>query len=361
MKNAIRHTIVVEDTTATDLKVYVMDASGCIVCLNHTGLTIWHKQLDFDKSISSMTLGDVNGDGLLDIVVTVQVSSTIYRIHAMNAETGHNLQFFPKEVIVNDNGLTKTATILPSPLLVNLHNFNSREKTLQMNGLHIIQPIHSKLYVIEGKSGCSQSIPIGEVISSIRVHPSPTTSNLDLVVTTSKSTEVILESNVQHHPLNTVLKNSIHGLSSMGIYFISRNYALGTPLSFEIFHKRPPNNQQYTVEIHLLCRNNHQTVILSKVYNQTGIYNESTSLYTAAEYEHVQIVLTTTHGLTYDDRVPILPGHDNILNDSLLFGMLILPILITIILLLLFPTPTKTSTTKGKTDRIVGGILGKPL
>ena len=83
-----------------------------VVCLEHDGNTIWHRsltQVDEDEnqddnakviSTSPIMLGDVDGNGSMDIVVTAHVAienKHIIWIYAIDAKSGSDLQNFPRE------------------------------------------------------------------------------------------------------------------------------------------------------------------------------------------------------------------------------------------------------------------------
>ena len=103
MMNKIEHSAVVEDVVGdTNLEIFALDASGNVVCLEHDGNTIWHRSLtqaDEDDrnrddkakviSTSPISLGEIDGDGSIDIVLTAHVAMEnkhIVRIYAIDAK-----------------------------------------------------------------------------------------------------------------------------------------------------------------------------------------------------------------------------------------------------------------------------------
>ena len=131
-------------------------------------------------------------------------------------------------------------------------------------------PVGEEVFIIEGATGCTQKISIGEPISAA-VHTDDVhgSGHLDLVVATNAGNIITLESKAPFHPLNTWTggdvrrrgNNHAHGFSaSQGIFVhdASRQlvdvFGVYLPVTFEIFDNRPgitkePNRRKYIVDI----------------------------------------------------------------------------------------------------------------
>jgi len=131
---------------------------------------------------SPMTLGDIDGNGALDIVLTVQISHlerNAFRVYAISAMNGSDVDRFPKHFDMGSttsNSSKKQDTadtlLIPSSLLVDLYTnqlpwldrirmnqrltsnlLKGKGATMDQwrgNGVHIVQPFQSNLHIIEG-------------------------------------------------------------------------------------------------------------------------------------------------------------------------------------------------------------------
>jgi len=358
MKRPIESRILVEDVVGdTNLEVFVADISANIICLSHEGKPIWYRSLskslgnneiDVTKT-SEMTVGDVDGDGVLDLVIAVQVRDRSF-VFALNAATGKDLANFPIELerqLIQNNRVHSGSYYLKltKPLLVDLHadqtfldDYIRRNGTRwtprrrasvtasapphggSAAGLHIVFPQAEMLYIIEGGSGCSQTISIGDPVSAmIQVDDVHGTNRLDLVVSTESGDIITLESATPYHPLNTWshgelrgrMNGLVHGFSaSQGIFVheMSRQYTdifgVYVPITFEIFDNRPnirnePNKRKYLVEVR--AGTSSKRALFRAEYNETGVFTERVYIRFGPGYYSLNLVMMTSHGLMYED------------------------------------------------------------
>lgn len=297
----VEHRIVVEDVVGkTDLEVFVSDIGGNVICLNHVGEIIWHRnwikslqlQVGNVEASSPISLGDINGDGNMDLVQMIVVQKRVL-VFAVQASTGADLRRFPMELDGTPDfpiPATDVHQKVAQPLLVDLHADQSflsdylRRNGTSWNpvgrrsgplgrphggsgaGLHIVVPAGDEIFVIEGDSGCTHKVSIGEPVSAmVQADDVHGTGKMDLVVATEEGNIITLETQAPFHPLNTWTNGNVrrrgnnhaHGYSAtQGIFVheVSRSlldvFGVYVPVTFEIFDNRPgagiePDRRKY--------------------------------------------------------------------------------------------------------------------
>ena len=355
MPFAVESQILVEDVVGdTKLELFVADVGGNIACLSHDGKVLWSRNvlrsLKEDGRLTQMSplmLGDVDGDGSLDVAASVQINSRVF-VFVVNAVTGRDIANFPLQIDVaaDDIELLEGKTKIPAPLLVDLHedqdfllryirrNGTAYQKPTRSDsgkapqggrasGLHIVQPVGADLYIIEGGSGCTQQISIGDTMSAmVQVEDVHGTGRLDLVIATESGNTITLESGAPYHPLNTWGNGGTrprgthaHGYSaSQGIYIheVSRQYVdifgVYVPITFEIFDNRPgvasePEKRKYLVEIR--DGTSSKRALMRQEYTSPGVYKERIYIRYGPGYYTLSVVMVTSSGLVYEDSFAI--------------------------------------------------------
>jgi hypothetical protein len=109
LPHPIESRILVEDVLGnTNLEVFIVDAAANVYCLDAKGVLLWRRDLlttispkSEVRGLSPMTMGDVDGDGILDIVLSMKVMSSegewITFVIAISAVTGDDIKNFPLE------------------------------------------------------------------------------------------------------------------------------------------------------------------------------------------------------------------------------------------------------------------------
>jgi hypothetical protein len=414
LQHAIESRILVEDVQGdTNLEIFALDVGGNIVCLSHDGRKIWHRELLAIRiggeilGQSSMVLGDVDGDGVLDVVVVMKIrtegGAIAHYLFAVSADKGRDVTSFPLQINQVDGdakgkkvGEEFVVEKLPAPLLVDLHSdqeflldyirrngtkwYKERRRESGSpaphgglsSGLHIVLPVGSDLVIAEAGSGCIQSISIGDdILAMVQADDVHGTNSLDLVITTASGNTVTLESQSPYHPLNVWnngetrgrANNAAHGYSaSQGVFVhdVSRKFrdifGVYIPITFEIFDNRPnimnePDKRVYKVEV----REGLSKARLKKAYNSTGVYTERIYIPSGPGYYALTVVLKTTHGLIYEDTFHI--GYN--INYMEGFGILLwLPLVIACIVIFVLGTKPGTH---WEDDDFQGDLLGGTL
>lgn len=104
------------------LEMIVGDLVGNLVCVNGDGDILWDTRLS-GAIYHAATIGDVNGDGQLDVIVSVAALEG-YLIYAVHGDTGKVLPQFPI-------ALPSSAEISGPILLVDVYSYMSPESTVK--------------------------------------------------------------------------------------------------------------------------------------------------------------------------------------------------------------------------------------
>jgi hypothetical protein len=362
LKHPVESRILVEDVLGdTNLEIFVLDAAANVYCFDAKGQILWRRNLLYSistdaelRGLSPMTMGDVDGDGRLDIVLSMKLITPSGQwstfVVAVSAATGEDVNHFPLEFdspLLIDDGSADSNLLdkLAQPLLIDLHAeqdhwkaYISRNGTAwtkpvsdkqsstpphggSSTGLHVVQPVGSNLYIIEAGSGCTQMISIGEEITAmVQADDVHGTNNIDLVISTKSGDIVTLESPaVPYHPLNVWntgevrgrRNNFAHGFTaSQGIFVheMSRQYrdifGVYVPITFEIFDNRPniqneEDKRQYHVEIR--DGTSAKRAMYRKTFTEVGVFTERLYISYGPGYYTISVLLRTSHGLLYED------------------------------------------------------------
>ncbi|EGG16788.1 hypothetical protein DFA_07766 [Cavenderia fasciculata] len=185
--DSIYSQVVVEDLNKDgNVEIIVADSNGNLVCFSNTGDELWENRFA-GMTESHVSIGDINGDGILDVVLG-SMSGAIY---AWSGDSGKELVDFP----------IKTKSLVLSPLLlVDLSldiDLNGR------NGLSIItHTSDGVLFSIDGKQSCANKLDIGDSsVSMVLADDLLGDGKINLLVTTYYGNIYIFTTNSPYHPL----------------------------------------------------------------------------------------------------------------------------------------------------------------
>lgn len=274
-------------------------------------------------------------DGKLNVVVAVAIAGKGSLIFVLDAESGVDSINFPLQLEIPDQqyDVRSLHEKLAQPLLVDL----STDKTFiedyirrrgapkrhvitatHKAGLHIVYPCGESLYIIDALSGCTHAMAIGEVVTApVQVDDVHGTNKLDLVVATHDGNIITLESQTPYHPLNvwnngetrSRFGGAVHGYSaSQGLYVheVSRQYidvfGVYVHVTLEVFDNRRnvgKDHRKYNVEIR--DGSSHKRTLFRAQYEEPGVYSERVFIRFGPGYYGLHVLLTTSHGLVYED------------------------------------------------------------
>eukprot|EP00882_Tetradesmus_deserticola_P027871 GHRQ01031008.1.p1 GENE.GHRQ01031008.1~~GHRQ01031008.1.p1 ORF type:complete len:351 (+),score=164.28 GHRQ01031008.1:777-1829(+) len=153
--------------------IFAGDALGNIVLLDVNGKELWERHV---KSMITQggVAGDVDGDGLLDIVF----GTADGRVHAVRGTDGQPLQGFPFQT---GGRIQAAATITQLAR-------NARHQHI------LIMSFDGFLYMIDGKSACAHTVDIGEAsYAAVLVDDLAGDGKLELLVATMNGNVYMLQ------------------------------------------------------------------------------------------------------------------------------------------------------------------------
>ena len=317
-----------------DLELFAADMEGNIICLNTRGETMWHQNVG-GAVTKAPKLGDLNGDGVLEVIITSTNpnSNGSWIVWAFDAATGSIFKNFP--LSINEPNRFQSS-LQPEILLVDLHESQqhwlhkdiderSRPKSAPHGGygkgLHIVIPADKYLYFIEGSTGCTNRINIGESVRSmVLAGDISVNGNLSLLTSTINGELLTFETPLVAHSLNTwtsPLRSRLNGFvqgysSPIGIVVNEKSSEfrdiLGVmfPVTFEIFDRRNlPDDYKRKYLVCIGIGTSQKQLRFAKEYNTTGVFTERITLPEGGKHYTIVVSLTSEHSLYFEETFTV--------------------------------------------------------
>lgn len=317
------------------LEIIVADMAGNLVLVNLDGDVLWDAKLSGSLPYTP-TVGDVNGDGSLDIVV-VALQESVSHLWALDGATGAVLKGYP--IKLPGKGMFSASALLmdlslkplvqapvqaqsqPAGPVKAAAGASAATKTYQSQGLHILVPsFDGFLYLIDGKKHCYDRLDIGDHMYATPLLDDVTgDGTLDIVLGTINNQVLVIETSVPHHPANVWasfprfgLNGFTHGQS--GISLVSDNGLVprkaaseyqNYSVTFEIWDTRrasPDEEVRYRVTIGAGAQQ--LNPLFSEDFDKPGQY---TVLLAIQPPEHLALVISMVneHGQRFEDHLVI--------------------------------------------------------
>ena len=298
------------------LEIIVADMAGNLVLVNIDGEILWDTKLSGTLPYTP-TVGDVNGDGALDIVV-VALQDSVSHLWALDGSTGVALEGYP--IKLPSNGMFSSSALLVD-LSLKPQQGMVVSSTYRSQGLHIVVPsFDGYLYLIDGKKKCYDRIDIGDHMYTAPLLDDVTgDGTLDIVLGTINNQVMVIETSVPYHPMNVWssfprfrLNGFAHGQT--GILLIRDNGLLprkeasdfqNYSVTFEIWDTRkhsPEEEKKYRVFIGPGA--NHIDPMFEQEFSEPGLY---TVLIAIQPPEHLALIISMVneHGQRFEDHFVI--------------------------------------------------------
>ena len=317
------------------LEIIVADMAGNLVLVNLDGDVLWDAKLSGSLPYTP-TVGDVNGDGSLDIVV-VALQESVSHLWAVDGATGAVLEGYP--IKLPGKGMFSASALLVDlslkPLvqvpIVQAQAEQSRgpakaasadaPQTYRSQGLHILAPsFDGFLYLIDGKKRCYDRLDIGDHMYATPLLDDVTgDGTLDIVLGTINNQVLVIETSVPHHPANVWasfpragLNGFTHGQSGVSLVgdngLVPRKAASdfqNYSVTFEIWDTRRASADE-EVRYHVTIGAGAQQLnpLFSEAFDKPGRY---TVLLAIQPPEHLALVISMVneHGQRFEDHLVI--------------------------------------------------------
>jgi len=336
----------------SNLEIIVADMGGNLVLVDVEGNILWDMKLS-GKLPHTPTIGDVNGDGVLDIVV-VAVTKNGDHLWAIDGSKGVPLDGYPI-------ALPRGGMVSSSVLLVDLHDYsdtnvlnparytdpslpawmiNSQghepaqapvqhldgigsggEGKEKSKGLHLVVPsFDGHLYVIDGMKRCAERVDTGEHIYSMPLADDITgDGTLDIIIGTMNGQVIVLDTNVPYHALNAWpsfpkhrLNGFTHGHMGISVPEIERRALRHADIkgnqnlsvTFDIWDARKGDVPNRKFSVYFTRGTNKLTPILKVEYSQPGRYTAQLPM-APPEFTTLVVSMFNEHGQYFEDAVPV--------------------------------------------------------
>lgn len=277
------------------LELIATDNRFNVAAFSSKGKELWEKRIS-GYSAQGPTLGDINNDGIVDVVV----ATTNGHLWALNGKTGEVLKNFP----VKAGG-----SIMAPPLIL---------KFPSGIGKSIVVPAHDGyLYIVDGVSGCAHKMDIGEnSYSMVLVDDLNGNGKLDLLVSTMNGNVMSFGTDIPYEPLKTWTSRE-QGNNNVelrdgrqGIFVLDRyrhhhdNSGATMMVGFEIVDTRPikgfgGRGGSYQVRFSA----GGSVTLFQKTYTEPGQYLEEVPCPAKRQYSTIFVEMKNELGQHFEDQV----------------------------------------------------------
>lgn len=281
------------------LAVCVGDVAGNVGCWRSTGAVLWTREIEGGLA-DRIHYADVNRDGHVDLIF----GTTSGYLYALDGRTGVTLDHFPV--------ITKGPIVAPI-LPVGLLSLGIQD------GVHLVFPSHDGLlYIVDGTTGCIQTVDIDEQSSSMVLADDITgNGKTDLLVTTIRGGVYVFETDAPFHPLKTWSSKTkgLNGFSAAeqgtGI-FITPKYRTPRDIRGDSFflefsiadaNKKPKVRSTTFCTVDILIGT--RTRILKKSYSSPGVYRVRVRAPLERKQATVTVRMVLPNGQVYTDTISL--------------------------------------------------------
>lgn len=364
--SAVETDIAVADLVGDDhLELLVATADGILACLGIDGTLFWHRRLS-GATAGAPTIGDVDGDGELDVAVAVATPSGKEEGHlwVVRGSDGSDLPHFPKRLARWRGRESKGAEAggkrqhgFTSPvLLVDLHEVSAGSGRVALTspsldesirrvvsgvgaggssrktagpaapmggfggGLHLVVPsLDGHVYVVEGSSGCGNKLDVGDKVFAMPLAGDVSGSGeLELLLSTASGDALLMSVGVKHHPANAwtsqrrARRNGfVHG-GHMGLHVVNhprqlaRVVAERVALALEIVDNRPRGSPQQMrwYKVSVFSGADTRRALVSRTFSSPGFHTIEVDL-GSPQRATLLVSMDTEHGLHYEAAVEV--------------------------------------------------------
>ena len=317
------------------LEIIVADMGGNLVLLDIDGEVLWDAKLSGTLPYTP-TVGDVDGDGQLDVVV-VAMQETTSHLWVVDGATGVALLGYPIK-LPGGGQFSASALLVDLSVYANANAKQSKEQQQQLSStaMQILVPsFDGHVYVIDGAKRCYDRIDVGDHIFSTPLLDDITGDGLlDLVLGTINGQVLSLGTSLPTHPRNvwdSFPRSRGNGFVSgqTGIWIAQdlglqprkdptadhQNYTI----SFEIWDERKepalhgateqgntehasagPLGLERRYDVTIAANSNQASPLFRQTFHKPGVYTASFPI-TPPEHLALVVTMVNDHGLKYQD------------------------------------------------------------
>ncbi|GAB1600467.1 protein DEFECTIVE IN EXINE FORMATION 1-like [Argonauta hians] len=286
------------------LEIIVIDTGGNIACLDRLGKTLWESEVSGNSSPGTR-LADVNGDGQVEILVTTDAGD-IYVLH------GHNGSVF------NGYPFHLNSPIHANVLLSLIHD--------DAKALFFTLTEDGNIYILNPDTSCKSHFNIGETsLVQILSHDLvPQINNMELLAATRDGTLICLSLSQNFMDDNEDYGLDIAKLTSLPSEtktFNDFTYLLHKPsieISSQTKQKKDIMGSTFNLEFQIIdpiahdktkkftvCVYYGNNLLSTSIYIEAGHYSMNVPVWLEPSEGHIVVSMTNHHGQVFEDSFPV--------------------------------------------------------